>query len=240
MPSHLSILLKQKTHKMDLQKAFQFLIDLKFNNNRPWFNDNKDRYLSTKNDFDTFIESLIVLLKEQDKSIDVSSAKECVFRIYRDARFSKNKEPYKTNFGAFISKGGRKSAYAGYYIHLEPDNSFMGGGIYQPSPALLKSIRTQIFENCDEYKGILEQKDFKKQFPVLHGEKLKMAPKGFPKDFEEIYLLKNKHFVVSKKIENEIWLEGDPLSTILKSYKMQQQFNEFLNRIVEKEVVSLY
>jgi uncharacterized protein (TIGR02453 family) len=225
-----------KKSKMDLQNAFQFLIDLKFNNNRPWFNENKERYLSAKNDFDTFVESLIVQLKKQDKSIDVSSAKDCVFRIYRDARFSKNKDPYKTNFGAFISKGGRKSPYAGYYIHFEPDNSFMGGGIYQPSPDLLKSIRTQIFENNIEYKGILEHKDFKKQFPVLHGDKLKMAPKGFPKDFEDIDLLKNKHFVVSKKIENDIWFEGDPLKTILKSYKTQQTFNEFLNRAVGKEV----
>jgi len=219
---------------MDLQNAFQFLIDLKFNNNRPWFNANKECYLSAKNDFDAFVEELITLLKKQDKSIDVNSAKECVFRIYRDARFSKNKDPYKTNFGAFISKGGRKSPYAGYYIHFEPDNSFMGGGIYKPSPALLKDIRTQIFENSKEYKGILEQKDFKKQFPVLHGEKLKMAPKGFPKDFEEIDLLKNKHFVVSQGIENEVWFEGDPIKTILKSYKTQQKFNEFLNRAVEK------
>ena len=153
---------------MDLQNAFQFLIDLKFNNNRPWFNDNKERYLIAKNDFYLFVEELIVLLKNQDKSIDVNSAKECVFRIYRDARFSKNKEPYKTNFGAFISKGGKKSPYAGYYIHFEPDNSFMGGGIYQPTPILLKSIRTQIFENCNEYQEILDQKDFKKQFQLKH------------------------------------------------------------------------
>ena len=233
---HLCILLGQKRQHMDLQNAFQFLIDLKFNNNRPWFNDNKERYLSAKNDFDTFVEELIALLKKQDKSIDVNSAKECVFRIYRDARFSKNKDPYKTNFGAFISKGGRKSPFAGYYIHFEPDNSFMGGVIYQLTPILLKTIRTQIFENTKEYKGILEQKDFKKQFPVLHGDKLKMAPKGFPKDFEAIDLLKNKHFVVSQKIENEVWFEGDPIKTILKSYKTQQAFNEFLNRAVGKEV----
>jgi uncharacterized protein (TIGR02453 family) len=233
---HLCILLGQKRLHMDLQNAFQFLIDLKFNNNRPWFNDNKERYLSAKDDFDTFVEELITLLKKQDKSIDVNSAKECVFRIYRDARFSKNKDPYKTNFGAFISKGGRKSPYAGYYVHFEPDNSFMGGGIYQPTPILLKTIRTQIFENTKEYKGILEQKDFKKQFPVLHGDKLKMAPKGFPKDFEAIDLLKNKHFVVSQKIENEVWFEGDPKKTILNSYKTQQAFNEFLNRAVGKEV----
>ena len=217
---------------MDLQNSFQFLIDLKFNNNRPWFNENKERYLNAKKEFDAFIDELIPLLKKQDSSIDVNSAKECVFRIYRDARFSKNKDPYKTNFGAFISKGGRKSPYAGYYIHFEPDNSFMGGGIYQPTPALLKSIRTQIFENVETYKNILNQKDFKKQFPEVQGKKLKMAPKGFPKEFEDIELLKNKHFVVSKKIENETWIEGNPQKHILKSFKTQQDFNHFLNTAV--------
>ena len=80
---------------MDLENAFQFLIDLKFNNNRPWFNENKERYLSAKKDFDAFVDELIPLLKKQDKSIDVNSAKECVFRIYRDARFSKTKNPTK-------------------------------------------------------------------------------------------------------------------------------------------------
>lgn len=93
-----------------------------------------------------------------------------------------------------------------------------------------------ILENSKEYTEILEQKDFKKQFPGLHGDKLKMAPKGFPKEFEGIDLLKNKHFVVSQKIENEVWFEGKPLKTILKSYKTQQKFNEFLNRAVEIEV----
>tara|TARA_B110000971_G_scaffold43691_1_gene43348 strand:+ start:2237 stop:2896 length:660 start_codon:yes stop_codon:yes gene_type:complete len=219
---------------MDLQNTFQFLIDLKFNNNRPWFNANKDRYLAVKKDFDEFIETLIPLLKNQDQSIDVTSAKECVFRIYRDARFTKNKEPYKTSFGAHISKGGRKSSFAGYYIHLEPDNSFIGGGIYDPSPELLKNIRTQILENTDEYKAILAEKTLKADFSILEGEKLKMAPKGFPKDFKDIDLLKNKHFIVSKKIENETWFDLDLKVKITNSFKTQQSFNTFLNRAVKE------
>lgn len=228
------ILVLEKNIHMDLQNTFQFLIDLKFNNNRPWFNANKDRYLVVKKDFDEFIETLIPLLKNQDQSIDVKSAKECVFRIYRDARFTKNKEPYKTSFGAYISKGGRKSSFAGYYIHLEPDNSFIGGGIYNPSPKLLKNIRTQIFENTDEYKAILADKTLNADFSILEGEKLKMAPKGFPKDFKDIDLLKNKHFIVSKKIENEAWFDLDLKVKITNSFKTQQSFNTFLNKAVKE------
>ena len=108
----------------------------------------------------------------------------------------------------------------------------MGGGIYQPTPALLKAIRTQIFETVETYKNILNQKDFKKQFPEIQGEKLKMVPKGFPKEFEDIDLLKNKHFIVSKKINNDIWFEGNPQKHILDSFKTQQNFNLFLNTAV--------
>ena len=223
---------------MALQKTFQFLIDLKFNNNRPWFNENKDRYLAAKKEFDTYIETLIPLLKKQDHSIDVNCAKECVFRIYRDVRFSKNKEPYKNSFGAYISKGGRKSPYAGYYIHFEPDNSFIGGGIYQPSPTVLKNIRNQIFEHTDAYKKILTKKELKNEYSVLEGAKLKMAPKGFPKDFKDIDLLKNKHFTVRKKIDNELWLKENSVELILKSFETQQYFNHFLNRAVEAEILS--
>lgn len=218
---------------MDLQSAFQFLIDLKFNNNRPWFNENKDRYLSAKKDFDAFVDELIPLLKKQDSSIDVSTAKECVFRIYRDARFSKNKEPYKTNFGAFISKGGRKSPYAGYYIHFEPDNSYIGGGIYMPQAPVLKSIRMSIFEDSTAYKKIIHNKKFTQLFPEIYGQPLKMAPKGFPKDFKDIDLLKNKHYAVTRPIGNDFWFNENTSKNILITFKTQAKFNQFLNHAVE-------
>ena len=218
---------------MDLQATFQFLIDLKFNNTRAWFNEHKDRYLSAKNDFDQFIEALIPQLKQQDSSIDVSTAKECVFRIYRDARFSKNKEPYKTNFGAFISKGGRKSPYAGYYIHFEPDNSFIGGGIYMPQAPVLKSIRTSIFEDSEAYKKIIHNKQFTQRFPEIYGQALKMAPKGFPKDYEDIDLLKNKHYAVTHAINNDFWFDENTSKNILDTFKTQYKFNQFLNIAVD-------
>ena len=219
---------------MDLNIILEFLIDLKFNNNKIWFKENNDRYQKAKTEFEEFIEILIPKIKQIDKNIDVSSAKECVFRIFKDVRFSKNKEPYKINFGAFIAKGGRKSPNAGYYIHLEPDNSFLGGGVFQPEPAVLKSIRTEIFENAEEYKQIINNERFKKCFPEIIGEKLKSAPRGFAKDFIDIDLLKNKHYAVSHNVKNSFWLEDELFDNISDVFKEQYKFNQFLNNIVNK------
>lgn len=218
---------------MELKKIFEFLIDLKFNNNRTWFKENNDRYQNAKLEFEQFIELLLPRLKQIDKGIDVLSAKECMFRIFRDVRFSKNKEPYKTNFGAFVAKGGRKSPYAGYYIHFEPDNSFIGGGIYMPQPPVLKSLRTEIFENTEEYKRIINNSKFKKIFPEIYGEPLKTAPKGFPKDFADIDLLKNKHFAVTHKVNNSFWYENGVIDNIANICKVQYNFNLFFNRVIE-------
>ena len=219
---------------MDLKIIFEFLIDLRFNNNRNWFKENNDRYQKAKLEFEQFIDLLIPKLKQIDKSIDVLSAKDCVFRIYKDVRFSKNKEPYKTHFGAFIAKGGRKSPYAGYYIHFEPDNSFIGGGIYQPEPKLLKSIRTQIFEDVETYKVIINNVEFKKYFPEIFGEKLKTAPRGFSKDFADIDLLNNKHYAVSYGVNNSFWFNNKLIENISDVFLKQYKFNQFLNNIVDK------
>lgn len=219
---------------MDFKMIFEFLIDLRFNNNKPWFKENNDRYQKAKSGFEQFTDTLIPKLKQLDDSIDVTSSKECVFRIFRDVRFSKNKEPYKINFGAFISKGGRKSPFAGYYIHIEPDKSFIGGGIYMPESNILKAIRTEIYENIEEFKRIISNSNFNKYFPEIYGDKLKMAPKGFPKDFKDIDLLKYKHYAVAYPVENSFWFEDTLYENIMDILGAQYPFNKFLNRAVIK------
>lgn len=218
---------------MALADTFQFLIDLECNNNRPWFNEHKNRYLNAKESIDTLVEELIPLIRSFDSSIDVKSAKECVFRIYRDARFSKDKSPYKTHFGAFISKGGRKSPYAGYYFHFEADNSFVGGGIYRPESAVLKAIRTQIYESAEAYKGIIHHPVFQTNFPEIYGDPLKTAPKGFPKDWPDIALIKNKSYTVSQKINNEFWFKDNVAERLAQLFEQQAAFNQFLNKAVD-------
>ena len=218
---------------MHLQTTFEFLIDLRFHNNRNWFNENKDRYLEAKAEFDTLVNTLIPRLKSMDPTVTVTSAKDSVFRIYRDVRFSKNKEPYKTNFGALMGHGGRKSPFAGYYLHFQPDESFIGGGIYQPDGPTLKALREGLYHNIDDFKAIINAPEFRKFFPEIHGEKLKMAPKGFPKDFPDIELLKHKHYAVLHPIPNELWFEKDVVDHILQVYKVQSKYNQFLNALLD-------
>ena len=223
---------------MNLHKSFHFLLQLRENNNRSWFQENKKLYVTAKKEFESFIDALIPFVKEVDPEIDVMSSKECLFRIYRDVRFSKNKLPYKTNFGAFIAKGGRKSPYAGYYIHLEPFESFIGGGIYMPESKYLRAIRTEIFEDSEKFKKIISDPDFLEYFNGIYGEKLKSAPRDFPKDFEDIELLKYKHYAVTHTVGNEFWMSDNLFERIIEIFKAQYPLNEFLNRVVERTVES--
>jgi uncharacterized protein (TIGR02453 family) len=176
--------------------------------------------------------SCLAELNKVDPGINNLKAKDCIFRIYRDVRFSKNKEPYKSNFGAFMVKGGKKSNFAGYYIHIEPDQSFVGGGIYMPEPGILRSIREEIYTHTEEYKSIIGNKTFRKYFPEIYGEKLSTAPKGFPKDFPDIDLLKNKHYAVAHYVKDSFWTSKNIISDLTEIFSVQYRFNEFLNRAV--------
>lgn len=218
---------------MKLQTALAFVADLKLNNNREWFTENKSRYLEAKAEFEAALEELIPMLKSFDNSIDITSANDCLFRIYRDVRFSKNKEPYKPHFGAFIARGGRKSKYAGYYLHLEAGGSFLGGGIYMPEPKVLKAIRTDIYQNPEEFLQILNDKGFSKYYPEIYGEKLKLAPKGFPYDFEHVDLLKHKHYALAHSVSDNFWKEEKLANRMVELFKAQYAFNRFLNYAVE-------
>lgn len=222
---------------MDLNTPIKFLVQLRKNNNRAWFNEHKVLYNEAKKEVEQFIEMLIPIIKNIDSEIDVTSAGQCVFRIFRDVRFSNDKSPYKTNFGAFIAKGGRKSPFAGYYIHIEPRESFIGGGVYMPESKYLRAIRTEIFENTEEYKQIINSAAFKKYFGGIYGDKLKLAPQGFPKDFADIDLLKNKHYAVGHKVVDSFWTSEKMMEELAKILKIQSLFNKFMNRAIQKRTL---
>jgi len=221
---------------MYIEKSYQFLKQLHLYNNREWFQKHKTMYMEAKEEFEIFINTIIAKIQHIDPEVDVFEAKECMFRIYRDVRFSKNKEPYKTNFGAFIAKGGRKSPYAGYYIHFQPGQSFIGGGIYMPKPNFLLSIRTRIYENPDEFKNIITNETFATYFDDIYGDKLKTAPRGFPKDFNDIDLLKHKHYAVTHHVNDCFWRVEDLIQNIEKIIKALHPFNTYLNNVIKKEL----
>ena len=127
-----------------MKNVIPFLEELSKNNSREWFHDNKGRYSVARKEFESFVAALIPRLAELDSELTGLDHKQCIFRIHRDVRFSPDKSPYKTNMGAAMGRGGRKSPYASYYIHIEPGNSFAGGGIWMPQPAALKAMREEI------------------------------------------------------------------------------------------------
>lgn len=179
--------------------VFEFLNDLSHNNNREWFMDNKKRWQSVKEDFLEFVEDLMPELYNMDKTIGIQSAEKCMYRIYRDMRFSNDKTPYKTHVAVYIATGGiKRHGRPGYYFHIENGGSMAGGGIFMPEPNTLTAIRKEIFYNIDTFRNIIEADDFKKYFNELWQlDMLKQPPKGFPKDFEGIDLLKYRHYVSS-------------------------------------------
>lgn len=207
---------------MALENIIDFLAELRENNNRDWFQSHKGEYETAKTIFEEFINETIAKVAAHDKSIAVLTAKDCIFRIYRDVRFSGDKSPYKTNMGAFVSKYGRKSSGPGYYFHIEPGASMMAAGVYMPSPAQLSAIRHAIYTDTQKFKKIIEKDSFAKMFPHLDDfDKLKKAPKDYPADFQYIDLLKYKSYIVSRNFSDQDVISG----------KMQKETDGFLNEV---------
>ncbi|MFY0672489.1 MAG: DUF2461 domain-containing protein [Bacteroidia bacterium] len=209
--------------------TFGFLKELSENNNREWFNEHKVNYERARDDFAAFVNALISKIETFDHHLTGLSAKECLFRIYRDIRFSKNKNPYKTNFGAYIAFGGRKSNYAGYFIHLSPSNCFIGSGMYKPGTPVLRKIRQEIDYNPIHLKRIIHNRDFVNTFGKIQGEQLATAPQGYPKDHPEIELLKFKSFFVMHNFNDQVLLEQNALEYCTNIFKMAFPFNRFFN-----------
>ncbi|HEX7410691.1 MAG TPA: DUF2461 domain-containing protein [Bacteroidales bacterium] len=213
------------------KEVFQFLEALKENNTREWFTANKRLYETAHLQVEAFVQQVIDGVVAFDKDIEPIAASKCIFRIYRDVRFATDKSPYKTNFGASIAKGGRKMGTAGYYLHLEPGGSFVGGGIYMPEAATLKNIRSEIYFNSTEFTSILKEKEFKKIYGSLGDfDKLKKAPKDFPADFADIDLLKYRSYICMREVTKKEALSPDYADVVIKSFKAMKPFVDFLNR----------
>jgi uncharacterized protein (TIGR02453 family) len=213
------------------QHTFTFLRDLKKHNNKEWFDSHRPDYEIAKTNFREFIEELIAGISKFDPAVKHLEAKNCVFRINRDVRFSANKLPYKSNMGASISPGGKKSFTAGYYFHAEPGASFLAGGMWRPEPVYLNAIRQEIDYNPDEFKKIISTKAFKNHFGALSDEdKLKAVPKGYDKTHPQIELLKHKSFIVVHDLTDKMVLSKDFFKHCTTVFKSMHPLNLFLRR----------
>ncbi len=210
-----------------MKEVLNFLQDLSANNNREWMHANKKRYEGAKSDFHNIIGQLIEGIGRFEEGVQGLTPKDCAFRLNRDIRFSKDKSPYKTNFGAAIMEGGKKSPNPTYYIHIQPGQSFIAGGIYMPEAENLKKIRQEIDYNPEELKKVVEGKNFKEIFGTMTGEQLKTAPKGYPKDHPNIELLRFKSFLVSKNLTDREVLAKDFVQSIISDFEVVHPFNQY-------------
>ncbi|MCB0410019.1 MAG: DUF2461 domain-containing protein, partial [Flavobacteriales bacterium] len=183
------------------KQNFEFLKALEKNNNRDWFNENKATYEKCHNEVIAFADALLVEMKKHD-NIETASGKRSLMRIYRDVRFSKDKSPYKTNWGGSFTRA-TKLLRGGYYYHIQPGNCFLGGGFWGPNVDDLLRIRKDIDANPNELRKIINSKSFKETFGELQGDQLKTAPKGFDKDHEAIDLLRYKQFLIGKSFTDK-------------------------------------
>jgi len=207
----------------------KFLSDLEKNNNRDWFNENKERYInSVKRPFEIFIETLLNKIKEEDDSLTLTP-KEAIFRIYKDVRFSKDKTPYKTNVSAIISDGGRKNfTTPGIYLEITKNGLRFSGGAHFIDKDQLQSLREFISENLSEFHALLKEKKFKTTFGTILGEQNKRVPKEFKELLEVEPLIANKQFYYFTEINKEELFSKNLVSTLMRFYKGGRPLNEFL------------
>lgn len=214
---------------MNISLIIGFLSDLKKHNSKEWMDANKPIYQEARAEFIGFVEALLKGIAAFDDGVLGLDPKKCIFRINRDVRFSKNKDPYKTNFGAAMGEGGRHAGNPIYYFHLEPGRAFLAGGMYMPEAESLKKIRQEVDYNPEELKKIVEQEDFVKAFGAIQGERLKTAPKGYPKDHPNIELLQLKSFIVTHDFKDSDLKLDSLLEKSLDLYKMIKPFNDYLS-----------
>ncbi len=218
---------------MDFLSLIKFLTTLKKNNNKEWFEKNRKTYEALRKQWIVFAQEMIDSVKKFDPTIGDLQAKDCIFRINRDIRFSADKSPYKTNFACAINKGGKKAAFCGYYLHIEPGGGFVAGGSWMPEAPILASIRQEIDYNLNTFENLIQAKEFKKHFGKISGETLTRPPKGYEADNPAIEYLKHKSFIAEMKLDDKLLAGKNPEKQIIEAFKAMYPFVSFLNRAME-------
>jgi uncharacterized protein (TIGR02453 family) len=220
---------------MDFQ-TLHFLSQLAENNNRDWFQENRKLYDAAKADMERLVGYLI---EEVGKVQDLGNlqVKDCLLRINRDIRFSKNKAPYKNNLSAGIGPGGKSSGKIDYYLQIQPNNqSFLGGGMWETTSEQIAKYRQEVDYNAAELKQIIENKEFRSYFPEIHGESLKTMPKGYPKDHPEIELLKRKQLFFIHKYSDKEVASKDFGKLVLRGITLLKPYADYMNNVLYEHV----
>ncbi|MDR3226359.1 MAG: DUF2461 domain-containing protein [Prevotellaceae bacterium] len=217
------------------KSTLKFLAELSKNNYREWFHENKARYEAARDNVIDASKKLYAEIRKFDTGIIFDDPKKCMFRIYRDTRFAKDKEPYKTNIGVVFSPDGTKKCWlSSYYMHVEPKGCFVSCGVYMPDVNILKSIRSAIDEDFETFSKIVENKNFKKQFVTLchDGDSLSRVPTGFDKDSPAAEYLKLKHFYVFQSFSDNEACSSNYIEKAAKALKLTKPLHDWLNKAI--------
>lgn len=219
-----------------MKQILDFLSDLSRHNDREWFTSNKERYQACHAQWLDFTTQYIERLRDIDPSCTGLQAKDCVWRIYRDVRFSHDKRPYKEWFGTFPApKGGKKSQRGGYYVHLQPGQCMFAAGIWGPSPELLKALRKEVEANYDEIESIMAAPTYRRYFGDFDTEyMLKKVPAGFDPDFIHADWLKRKAYTISTPLTDEQVCSPDFIDLVCDLTAAARPMNDFLNYTFEE------
>lgn len=214
-------------------ETLAFIADVAQNNTREWFAENKSRYETAREDVLAFVDQLIPELAAVDSEFSIDTpAKKCLMRIYRDVRFSKNKDPYKNNYGISFNVKGKGVPDPGYYLHIQPGESFFAAGFWMPEASVLKNIREEIDYNTSEFLDIIDAKSFKSTFELSQEDRLKNAPKGYDIDHPQIAILKLKSFIAIHPIKDEAFLKPGIVDELKNAFKSVHPFVLFLRNAV--------
>lgn len=220
---------------MDAKRILDFMSRLAVNNNRDWFNEHKDEWLLCKADLDAFTAEWLERMKEVDPETADLRVSDCVYRIYRDIRFSANKAPYKDWIGLIVAPhGGRKSRYGCYYLHFQPGHCMFAGGVWCPEPDLIKAMRQDIFDNYEELEHIFAMPEVAKYFSGFDQDgQLKKIPAPYPKDFPHPTWISRKSFTFEHRLSDEEMAAPDLLDHLLDLCRAAKPLNDFLNYTVD-------
>ena len=217
-----------------MRELLHFLVELSAHSNRDWFHEHKARYDVLRAGFVDDVQRLISLLAVADEELKGLQSQDCIYRIYRDIGFSPDKTPYKRFFSAYMARGGKKSPRAGYYLHVEPGNVLLCGGIWCPEPRLLKALRQAIYDNLDEWNSIVEAPAFKETYPVFDGEVLKTVPRPFPKEGAHARWMMRKDYTVVCHLPDEFLLQQEWVEAVAQKLLLLKPLNDFLNYTVDE------
>jgi uncharacterized protein (TIGR02453 family) len=222
---------QERTHmdtKVDLQPILSFLKALETNNDREWFKAHRTEYDLARARFEEFVAVLIGELSHTEPLGNLDP-KDCIFRIHRDLRFSKDKTPYKTHFGGYIAPGGRQSRRMGFYVHIEIGESMFAGGMHHPESKQLAAFRAAIDRDASAFKSIISEKSFQTTFGEVEGDKLKTMPRGYPKDHPEAELLRYKSIVAVRNITDDQVVSGDIVRLAVETHAAMKPFLSYLD-----------